>query len=317
MNSPFTDSIRDQARQWVIRLGDAAFDDWDGFTAWLEENPIHNAAYEQAAARDAAIVETLRTAPRPIMPVVQPAMPARVSRRMWVGGAMAAAVAGIVGFATLRDTASPYIVETGPGVHRTVTLADGSSIALNGGTRLVLDHAAPRRATLERGEALFTVRHDDRDPFELKVGGTKLVDVGTVFNVVRDAAATRLAVSEGAVVYAPDTDAMRLDAGQALVATDGSRPVRTQIETTSVGAWRNGQLVYSNASLATVAADLSRNLGKPVGTIAGVGELRFTGIINLDTKAADPIAPIAPLLGVRAERNALGWTLTRQDRAPR
>ncbi|QNQ10231.1 FecR family protein [Sphingomonas alpina] len=316
MNPPFSGSIRDQAQLWAIRLGDDAFDDWDGFTAWLEENPVHSAAYDMAVAHDAAIVETLRAAPRPIMPVVQP-VPSRVSRRAWVGGAMAAAVAGLVGFATLRDTASPYVVETGPGVHRTVTLADGSSIMLNGGTRLVLDHTAPRRATLERGEALFTVRHDDRDPFELKVGGTKLVDVGTVFNVVRDASATRLSVSEGAVVYAPDTDAVRLDAGQALIAADGARPIRTQVETTSVGAWRSGQLVYSNALLTTVAADLSRNLGKPVDTIADVGGVRFTGIINLDTKAADPIAPIAPLLGVRAQRNALGWTLTRPDRAPR
>ncbi|MES2057412.1 MAG: FecR domain-containing protein [Pseudomonadota bacterium] len=317
MNPPFSDSIRDQAQLWTIRLSDAAFDDWDGFTAWLEENPVHNTAYELAVAHDASTVETLRTAPRPIIPAMPAAVPPRVSRRIWVGGAMAAAIAGVIGFTTLRDTASPYIVETGPGVHRTVTLADGSSIMLNGGTRLLLDHAAPRRATLERGEALFTVRHDDRDPFELKVGGTKLVDVGTVFNVVRDVGATRLAVSEGAVIYAPDADAVRLDAGQALVAADGIRPVRVQVEATSVGAWRSGQLVYSNAPLATIADDLSRNLGKPVSATGTAAALTFTGIINLDTKAADPIGPIAPLLGVRAERNALGWTLTRPDRAPR
>ena len=316
MTPPFDDSIRDQAQLWAMRLHDAAFDDWDGFTAWLEADASHSAAYDAAVAHDAGIVELLETAPRPVMPAAQPVMP-RVTRRAWLGGAMAAVVAGMIGYATLRDTASPYVIETAPGVHRTLALADGSSVALNGGTRIVLDHAAPRRATLERGEALFTIRHNERDPFEVNVGGTRLVDAGTVFNLIRDAGATRVSVSEGAVVFAPDTDSVRLDAGQALSAVDGGRPVRSQAEISGVGAWQSGQLVYSNAPLVLVASDMSRNLGKPVAATAEAATMRFTGIINLDQKAADPIAPIAPLLGVQAERNGRGWTLTRADRAHR
>ncbi|MGY4397130.1 transmembrane sensor [Sphingomonas sp. UYAg733] len=316
MTPPFDDSIRDQAQLWAMRLHDTAFDDWDGFTAWLEADAIHSAAYDAAVAHDVGVAELLETAPRPIIPAPQPVIP-RVTRRVWLGGAMAAAVVGMVGYATLRDTASPYVIETAPGVHRTLALADGSSITLNGGTRIVLDHSAPRRATLDRGEALFTIRHNERDPFEVNVGGTRLVDAGTVFNLIRDDGATRVSVSEGAVVFAPDTDAVRVDPGQALSAVDGARPIRSQAEISGVGAWQGGQLVYSNATLATVVTDLSRNLGRPVDTTADAATMRFTGIINIDQKAADPIAPIAPLLGVQAERNGRGWSLTRADRAHR
>ena len=34
-------AVREQAAAWAVRSGDPAFDDWDGFTAWLEQDPAH------------------------------------------------------------------------------------------------------------------------------------------------------------------------------------------------------------------------------------------------------------------------------------
>lgn len=40
--------LKEVARDWAIRVGDPAFDDWDALTRWLEADPAHLAAYEAA-----------------------------------------------------------------------------------------------------------------------------------------------------------------------------------------------------------------------------------------------------------------------------
>src|SRR3546814_9914530 len=75
---------------------------------------------------------------------------------------------------TPPDPSAPYTIATVPGARRTIDLADGSRIELNGDTRITLDKAAPRFASLDRGEAMFHVRHDDSDPFVVMVGDDKL-----------------------------------------------------------------------------------------------------------------------------------------------
>ncbi|QHL90470.1 hypothetical protein GVO57_06010 [Sphingomonas changnyeongensis] len=78
-----------------------------------------------------------------------------------------------------------------------MTLADGSRVDLNGGTRIALDRGNPRFARLERGEALFTIVHDEARPFEVHAGDAVLRDLGTVFDVVREPDRLRVAVAEG------------------------------------------------------------------------------------------------------------------------
>ena len=33
--------IEEQAAAWAVRTGDPAFEDWEGFTLWLERDPAH------------------------------------------------------------------------------------------------------------------------------------------------------------------------------------------------------------------------------------------------------------------------------------
>ncbi len=42
--------IKEAARLWAVRVGDPAFDDWDGLTRWLEASSAHLVAYEAAVA---------------------------------------------------------------------------------------------------------------------------------------------------------------------------------------------------------------------------------------------------------------------------
>ena len=300
--------IDDQALDWVIRLRAVAFDDWETFAAWLAVDPAHAAAYHAMAAADADMAELLASVPRPVIatPVRQP-----VRTRRWFGGAVAASVAVIAGFAVLQQRSDPYLVETAAGVLRSIALADGSRIDVNGGSRLTLDRKHPREAALERGEVAFTVVHDASRPFRVSVGDATLVDIGTVFNVVRAGGATTVGVAEGAVVYNPGREAVQLVAGDVLHARDGDgRIVVGKIAATQVASWRTGRLVYDGASLAQVAADLSRNLGVSVVADRDVAGRQFRGVISLGKDRSRVMAGLGPLLGVHVIQDHGAWRLS-------
>ncbi|PZU09820.1 MAG: iron dicitrate transport regulator FecR [Sphingomonas sp.] len=293
------------ALDWIVRLGDPAFEDWDGFTAWLEADPRHAERYHALEA-DAADLATLVPAPAQGMPAIAPRASSR--RGLWISGAFAASVAAIAGYGVLQNRADPYGIETAPGETRTVALADGTSIALNGGSRVILDHRDSRIATLERGEAYFMVRHDADRPFRVKAGEDELLDVGTAFDVARDGAGIRVGVAEGAVLFNPSGEKVRLEAGQGLLSN--GRSIRlAEVSPESVGGWRQGTLDYDGAPLEQVSADLSRALGHRIAVAPAIATRSFRGTISLDVVRDDP-ARLGPLLNVRIRRNGDGWEIT-------
>lgn len=298
------------ALDWVIRLRDPGFDGWEDFEAWLTTDPAHADAYHRMALADDDLGEMLPPAPAaPVFPdnVVPLRRPA-VTRRAWLGGAIAASVAAVVGFGVIQTQPSLYPVETAPGVRRTVMLDDGSRIVLNGGTRLILDRKDGRYATLERGEALFDVVHNDDAPFKVKVGDATLVDVGTQFNVLREKGIMAVQVAEGAVVYNPSTEAVRLDAGRSLRTIDGEPHLMLgSVTPASVAGWRDGRLIYDGQTMAEVAADLARWSGRAVRADPRVAEQRFRGVLSLAD--GEDVASLAPLLDVDVRRNGQEWIL--------
>lgn len=316
MTSPFTPEQRDAARGWAIAIRDPAFDDWDGFTGWLEADAAHAAAYDVACDTDAAVVALFST-PAPIViqhqsPTVRPARP--VLRWVAGGGAVAAAVALAFVYTGSDPASAPYTIATRAGVSQTIELEPGTRIVLNGDSRVTLDRERPRHASLDRGEALFVVRHDDTRPFTVEVGAAKLVDLGTVFNVARTDLATRVAVSEGVVMYNPGREAVRLDAGKSLEVADGRLTVRS-VSPDAVGSWRDGTLVYDNAPLPQVIGDVSRSLGVTIALAPALESRRFTGTLAVRGKPEDVLPRIAPLLGGVARTDDGRWTVSTLARA--
>jgi transmembrane sensor len=305
-NKRAPEPVAEAARLWAIRVQDPAFDGWVGFTAWLEADPVHLAAYEQALDDDAQMTGLLSTAEQ-----VRAEAPARSRRRMiWgTGGAIAATVVAAASWWTFGSAPAALEIATRAGEQRTIALADGSKVRMNGATRVRYQPDAPRRVALIEGEALFEVRHDARDPFVVTAGAARLVDAGTVFNVVHQAQQTRVAVAEGAVIYRPGANQVRLEPGDALAVTGTAAPVLTRAAPQEIGSWRSGQLFYRDAPLDQVAADLSRSLGEPVEAI-DAGDRRFTGTLAVRGEPRLVLARIAPLMGVRVSKSREGWVLT-------
>ncbi|MDE8652337.1 FecR family protein [Novosphingobium album (ex Liu et al. 2023)] len=310
----------DTARLWMIRVNEPDFDNWDGLSAWLEADPRHLAAYETALDEDAwaAGLVVGESRPVPFARSPAPARPALSRRRALLAGAIAATLAGVGTWSVMGHRPAGTEIVTAPGEHMSVALSDGTRIALNGGTAISYDPEHPRRVTVERGEALFEVHHDTATPFVVMAGDTRLIDAGTVFNVVRDGDALEVAVAEGAVIYDAARQPIRLEPGDALVRPDGSaRPQLRKADPASIGSWREGLRQYDNAMLATVARDLSRSVGKPIHLAPGAERIRYSGTLAIEGSAKDIMARVGPLLGVTITEGADAWEMMPADAAPR
>lgn len=298
--------MRDQAVAWAVRTGDPAFDDWEGFTHWLEADPAHSAAYDKvvAAVGEAAeVVPAIPKAENDDLPIEGP------TRRRWIGGAAALTLALVAAFGAWQFRGGSYSVETAPGEMQLVKLEDGSQIAVAGGSRIVLDRNDPRVASLEQGQALFTVVHDESAPFRVTVGDNTLVDVGTIFDVKRARDALSVAVSEGAVVLNPESQNVQVSRGQVLSLDTASGRYRVSaIVIEEVGEWREGRLTYHDATLTSVAADLSRATGLPFEVAEDSAAHRVSGSILIEPIRADPQS-LGPLLGLAVRHDGKVWEI--------
>ena len=227
--------------------------------------------------------------------------------------AVAAGVAAIVTVpALLPGGAQPYLVQTAAGEHRSITL-DGTTIALNGDSRLRLDRHDRRVAVLEQGEAFFSVRHDAAHPFAVQAGGATFQDVGTAFDVTHRAGVTRVAVREGAVLYDPGGAAVRLDAGKAARIADDSATVET-IDSAAVGGWRSGRLLYRDAPLSDVAQDVARSIGEPIAVDPALAQNRFSGVVMIDADRPLMYRRMAAVMGIDIRHAPQGWRMVMPSR---
>ncbi len=295
-----------EALDWLVRVNDPAFEAWDDWQAWMAADAAHAEAYWRLAESEAEAVEALKAVP---VVSVQRVMPRRASglpRRSAIAAAVAVlAVGGAwVGWSQRAQT---WIIETAPGETRTVTLDDGSSVSLAGGTRLVLDRKNPRDIDLEAGRALFEVVHDETRPFVVQVADATLTDLGTTFDVTRLEGGARVSVSEGIVRVDMQDATETLNAGDGALAT-AQGIERREVATEDVAAWREGRLSYTGETLSVVAEDLSRALNRPIVVSPQVADRRFSGSLTT-THAADQRARLARLLGVSVVEDGEGWRL--------
>lgn len=297
----------DEAIAWHVRMsaGDADEAAWRAFTAWLEADTANRAAYDRVEDFDAEIDPQAAAQAT----VVSFRRPAPATRRNWIaaGGLVAASLLVVAGAAAWLDRIPSTQYATGIGETKMVTLADGSVVTLN--TDTVIDTAVSRRTrnvTLERGEALFEVAKDKAHPFIVTVGDRHVRVVGTVFDVTRDKSEIAVVVAEGKVTVSQSgaqSPEVLLTPGQRVAGYEGQK--LSAVETVNAAralAWRQGYLIYDNASLSSVVSDLNRYFTVPVSLADdGVARRRFSGVLKIDGESA-MLNRIAQFLPVRIEQ---------------
>ncbi|HEX2013527.1 MAG TPA: FecR domain-containing protein [Roseateles sp.] len=307
-----------EASLWLVRLQDPARTATveSAFRAWLAEDSRHARAFSRVtdtweivpgAVRQAAAAT--KTAEWPVRPMRWMALTA--------GMACMVAVAGVV-LQLLRDP----VYQTSVGEQRMVTLADGSRLTLNTSTRLVVDYGdKQRRIRLERGEALFEVAKNPQRPFVVEAGSEQVRALGTTFVVRNQAKRVDVMLIEGRVQVdrqiASAAAGVRaapilLAPGERMVLrAEAAAPAVDRPAVEEVTAWRRGEAMFDNATLAEAVAEINRygktqvSIGDPA--LAG---LRISGVFaTRDT--AEFAHVVAKLHGLEAVPGDAGITLIR------
>lgn len=293
----------DNARAWRLRL------DAEGrspevlraFEAWRAASPDNERAWA-----DNERFWTLLGALGPDRESVEASLHGRPRRGLrYGGGALAASLAALTLWTAAPAPATWFAdAATAPGELRSVTLEDGTRVAMNGASALDWRFSPDKRVVhLLGGEAHFSVAHDVSRPFIVEAGRAVIRVTGTAFDVRRQGDDVLLTVTEGRV-EASDAglppvaiirgEAIRWDAGRAM------QPGR------AVGddalAWQRGRIVFRSRPLAEVAAGLSRYRR---GRILVIGEKARALTVTGAFPAAEPekvIDSIGQTLPVRVTR---------------
>jgi transmembrane sensor len=317
--SPSTQTV-DQAIAWHVRLtsGGEAEADWNAFTLWLESNPGNRIAYDRLEAIlpevSAAIANNaIRSRPRSIRAGATGVLR---SPYAWLG-AGAALAAGLTLF-ILAPVREPQIRGTTYSTNirqtRSVHLADGSEADLNTDTEMTAEIAGGRRrVVVDHGEVLFHVAKDPAHPFNVLLGNQKVRVLGTVFDVVRTADQTRVTVAEGHVQFSQADGGLPtpLSAGDQLVYRPGSGTHLRHVPASAASAWRSGYLIYTDATLADVVADLNRYFTRKIVIADAIAaHQRFSGVLRIDSEEA-MLHRLSRLLPVKAASTGNGTLLLR------
>jgi transmembrane sensor len=219
------------------------------------------------------------------------AMRAARRRNIAVAGTAAlAVVAGAGAWLGMRPAAiqPPDTIHyaTVRGEERVVKLADGSTLRLNGATRVAVMLAADRREVrLESGEAYFDVAHDAARPFTVRAGTSDARVLGTAFDVDLRREQVELAVYRGAVRFGPQRASgatVVVKAGWRSHFAAGSATIPRPFDVAQQD-WRSGWLDTEGMKLGDLVDVLNRRGGPlvmpPSATLA---DMPIAGRFRLD-----------------------------------
>ncbi len=231
-----------------------------------------------------------------------------LDRRWVIGGGMAAAAAAVAAIAvSIGDRPRLDVYQAPADGPLRATLADGTRLTLSRGGRLEARmEPRARQVRLLGGEAFFAVTHDVRRPFSALVGDHRLTVLGTAFNVNPATDGLRVDLLEGSLRVEPagtHAQGVVLKPGERYWA--GRSPQVAPSDVAAAAAWVDGRLVFDDASLTQVAADLYRQTGETLTFDSPrLAALRFSGVLQIGNSSAwrSGLAAVLPIRFIPAPK---------------
>ena len=164
-----------------------------------------------------------------------------------------------------EEVAQDRVYTVDRGVRATINLTDGTHVYLNSESELVVDAAFGQtsRHVRLRGEGFFDVHAIEGQPFIIEAGDAIVEVRGTAFSVrVKAGGETVVAVSKGEVALSspssPSPDTVLLHPQSLGIVGNGTLAARHGVDLTPYFAWREGRLLFRNASFDEVRDELER-----------------------------------------------------------
>jgi len=259
-------------------------------------------------ARLQARIEGLDTVAKP---------PSRIRRSTpWLAAASLVVAVG-VGWRLIQPVVTTRTLSTAAGERASIRLPDHSVVTLGPASTVRYRLGGTARDVELSGLASFKVVHDAARPFVVRAHNAITTDLGTDF-VVRaypGDSTVEVSVTAGLVSLAGATTAVRsaieLHAGEVgRVTLDGSATRADSNAAESRAAWVDGRLVFTDQSLRSVTAELSRWFDVDFAfSSETLARRRVTAVYN-DPSLADVLEALTMTLGLRADRNDRVITLS-------
>lgn len=200
---------------------------------------------------------------------------------------------------------------TRPGEQGTATLVDGTTIRLNGASRVAVDYAADRRTVrLVAGQAFFDVAHDAARPFLVQAGRGEARVLGTAFDLDMTRGQVALAVYRGAVGFdaAGGPGRVVVRAGWRSTVRGGTVAAPTRFDPT-LPDWRQGWIDTGGMRLDDLVDVLERGGTTPIVRPEGaLARLVIAGRFRTD-RPRDLLAAIGDGLGFTVVEGPEGLSL--------
>lgn len=168
----------------------------------------------------------------------------------------------LVGNFESKETVSQLVLTTPKGGQYQVTLSDGTKVWLNAETKFIYPNRFTDRTRFVevQGEAYFEVAKSDGKPFIVQTANEKIEVLGTHFNVnnyVNESYST-VSLIEGSVkVGVMNNEPVIIKPGQQSIVNGVNMRVQ-QVNMEDVLAWKEGEFMFDNENLESVARKLAR-----------------------------------------------------------
>lgn len=280
--------IGDQAAEWILRQGDSSWSNKEqaALDVWLAQSSYHQAAYWRlkagwgraerlAALKPGGMRPARPSANRGAWPIIRFATVACVVLSVAAGGVYSWSI-------------QERVFTTAVGQRASISLSDGSRVELNTNSSIGVRMGFWQRSvSLKHGEAFFDVHHDASRPFSVFAAGHRIVDLGTQFTVQTSGDRLKVTLVQGlarleTVSSAIQHHATDLMPGDVAVATPNSMSVAKVPENAIAEdlAWRQGKLVFNNATLAEAAVEFNRYNSTKLTIETDIAGLRINGIFD-------------------------------------
>lgn len=338
--------ITEQAVAWYIEQQEPLSERQRvAFLDWLRTSPQHVAEYfavarmhgdlkvatalekltaeelvEQARHENPVVMFPKVGRPAPLQRDTQPVRSGRGKRLLagLIGAAATVAVAwlGLTHWRTADVISKQHDVQNYAGdsdTVRSLKLTDGTVVQLDRNSAIHVHFDSHyRRIDVIRGHALFDVGKDAARPMLVDVGGHVLQDVGTVFDVKRDASGDTLTVISGRVRVLSESNTSPLGSDALADLTAGQQielgpavvgPVHP-VQIPQATAWLPEEIRFQRETIADVARRFNAYTSKPlVIEDEGIADKRISGIFHANNPQAF-VAYLSTLPNVRVIQGA-------------
>jgi transmembrane sensor len=263
-----TDRLKRDARRLFAELvsGDASPADFEAAARWRRQSPAHEKAFTEATRLWQDIGPATRALIVEQGPLVWPQR--QMNRRAILGGVGALAAAAAV-YATVdppfglwpsfEELRADYRTTTGE--QRALTLTDDVSVQMNTQTSIAVAAASSSRAdqvTLIAGEASFTVVRKSAKSLTVMAEAGRTIATQARFDISNVGDSVCVTCLDGEIRVEQGAQVATVGAGRQLRYDRYGLGEAATINPTEASAWQNGILIFRDAPLSYVVAEINR-----------------------------------------------------------